>query len=327
MKAIVITKPGGPEVLELLERPTPEPGLNQIRVRVRTSALNRADLMQRQGNYPAPLGSPADIPGMEYAGEVDALGPGAALWEVGRRVMGIAGGGAHAEFLCVHEREVLPMPEKASWEEGGAIPEVFLTAYDALFHRLHATLGERLVVHAIGSGVGTAALQLAQLTSLTVFGTSRSADKLRKAQSMGLHHAIDASQSDWAARVEELAGPASIHAVMDLVGGGYLPGNLRVLGQRGRLAIVGLTAGRTSELDMRVVLNKRLQIVGTMLRSRPSEEKMALAREFSERVVPLFDSGRLRAVIERVVSFSEIRDAHRQLESGDTFGKLVLRWD
>ena len=327
MKAVVITRAGGPEVLELLERPKPEPGLHQIRVRVRASALNRADLMQRQGNYPPPPGAPADIPGLEYAGEVDALGPSASMWQIGQRVMGIVGGGAHAEFVCVHEREVLPMPGNASWEQGAAIPEVFLTAYDALFRQLDARLGERVLVHAIGSGVGTAALQLARLAGITVFGSSRSPSKLIRARELGLHHGIDASQGDWAATVEALAQPGGIHAIVDLVGGDYLAGNLRVLAQRGRLVLVGLTAGRTSMLDMRMVLSKRIHIVGTVLRARPIEEKIALAREFSDRVVPLFDSGQLHAVIERVAPFSEIRSAHEQLEGGDTFGKLVLRWD
>src|SRR5215207_2993129 len=151
MRAIVITRPGGPDVLELAERPTPEPGLGQVRVRVHASALNRADLSQRMGNYPAPPGSPADIPGMEYAGEVDAVGPASTMWPVGSRVMGIIGGGAHAEYLCVHEREVLPIPRELSFEDAAAIPEVFLTAYDALFRQLDVRFGERLLVHAIGS--------------------------------------------------------------------------------------------------------------------------------------------------------------------------------
>jgi NADPH2:quinone reductase len=243
MRAIVITKPGGPDVLELQDRPLPEPGLGQVRVRVRASALNRADLMQRRGHYPAPPGAPADIPGMEYAGEVDALGPSTSLWRVGDRVMGIVAGGAHAEYLCAHEREVLPVPVNMSFEDAAAIPEVFLTAYDALFRQLGVRLGERVLVHAIGSGVGTATLQLAHVAGATVFGTSRTAEKLEKARALGLEHAIDTSQGDWAAQIETRAGANSIHAIVDLVGGGYLSGNLRVLAPRGRLVSVGLTAG------------------------------------------------------------------------------------
>jgi NADPH:quinone reductase len=327
MRTIVITQPGSPEVLEQQDRPAPEPGLGQIRVRVHASALNRADLHQRAGRYPAPPGAPADIPGMEYAGEVDALGPGATLWPIGTRVMGIVGGGAHAEFLCVHEREAIPMPANLAWEEAAAIPEVFLTAYDALFRQIDVRVGERVLVHAVGSGVGTATLQLANLAGATVFGTSRSPSKLVKAREYGLDHTIDTSVGDWVTRVEELAGKDSIHAVVDLVGGVYFAGNLRVLASLGRVVLVGLVAGNRSDVDLSTVLRKRARIVGTMLRARALEEKIALAREFSELVVPLFEAGRLRPVIEHVLPFSHIRAAHELLESNATFGKVVLSWD
>jgi putative PIG3 family NAD(P)H quinone oxidoreductase len=326
MRAIVIARPGGPEVLELHDRPQPEPGAGQIRVRVRASALNRADLMQRQGSYPAPPGAPPDIPGMEYAGEVDALGPGTSLWRVGDRVMGIVGGGAHAEYLVTHEREALPVPSGLSWEQAAAIPEAFLTAYDALFTRLDVRLGERVLIHAVGSGVGTATLQLARLAGAIVVGTSRSNDKLARARALGLDHAIDASEGDWAATVEASIGTNAVHAVVDLVGGDYLRGNLRVLAPRGRCVIVGLTGGRTTELDMGMMLGKRLHIVGTVLRSRPLEEKIALAREFAVRGIPFFESGRLVPVVERVFSFGDISAAHELMESNSTFGKVVLRW-
>ncbi len=326
MKAIVLVGAGGPEVLEQQVRPDPQPGYQQVRIRVHASALNRADLHQRLGNYPAPPGSPADIPGMEYAGEVDALGPGATEWSVGARVMGIVGGGAHAEFLCAHQREVIAMPADMTYEHAAAIPEVFLTAYDALFNRLHVQVGERVLVHAVGSGVGTATLQLARSVGAVVIGTSRSADKLARAHALGLAHAIDTTAGDWPAQVEALVGANSVHAIVDLVGGNYLPGNLRVLASRGRMVVVGLTAGSSAELNLGVVLRKRLTIVGTMLRARPVEEKIALAREFAERIVPLFESGQLQPVIDDVIPFSAIRSAHERLGSGETFGKLVLTW-
>jgi putative PIG3 family NAD(P)H quinone oxidoreductase len=326
MRAIVITRPGGPDVLELTERPTPEPGLGQVRVRVRASALNRADLSQRTGNYPAPPGAPADIPGLEYAGEIDAVGPSSTMWPVRSRVMGIIGGGGHAEYVCVQEREVLPIPKEMSFEEAAAVPEVFLTAYDALFRQLNVRLGERVLVHAIGSGVGTATLQLAWLAGVTVYGTSRSVSKLERAKGLGLVHAIDTSSGDWASHVEQLAGTNGVHGVVDLVGGDYLRDNLRVLAPRGRLVVVGLTAGNRSELDLGVVLRKRLKIIGTALRSRVPEEKAALAREFAQRVVPFFESRQLRPVIERVYPFEQISAAHVQMASNSTFGKLVLRW-
>ena len=327
MRAVVITRPGSPEVLEEQERPLPEPGAGQIRVRVRGSALNRADLLQRRGGYPAPQGAPADIPGLEYAGEVEALGAGATLWPVGTRVMGIVAGGGHAEFLCVHEREAMPVPDELSWDEASAIPEVFLTAYDALFRQGRLRLGERLLIHAVASGVGTAAVQLAASAGATVLGTSRSTGKLQRAVELGLDVPIDASDGEWAARVERATGETGVDVVLDLVGGSYLADSLRVMAPRGRLMLVGLTAGSRAEVNLDVVLRKRLTITGTVLRSRPLEEKIALARDFSAAVLPALAARRVRAVIDRAFPFGDIREAHRFLESNESFGKVVLRWE
>jgi putative PIG3 family NAD(P)H quinone oxidoreductase len=326
MKAVIITRPGGSEVLEIQDRPKPEPGLGQIRVRVHASALNRADISQRRGNYPAPPGSPADVSGMEYAGEVDTLGPVAGMWSRGDRVMGIIGGGGHAEYVCVHERETIRIPKSASWESAAAIPEAFLTAYDALFNRLDVHAGETVLIHAVASGVGTAALQVARSAGLRVVGTARSAAKLERASRYGLNVAIDSSSGDWAAKVEQSIGVEAVHAVVDLVGGNYLAGNLRVLALRGRIVVVGLTAGAVTEFNMGVLLRKRLTIVGTVLRARPLEEKIALAREFETRMIPLFESGVLEPVVDQVFPFEAIRAAHELMESNANFGKIVLRW-
>ena len=326
MKAVIITRPGGSEVLEIQDRPTPEPGVGQIRVRVRASALNRADVLQRQGNYPVPPGYSAEIAGMEYAGEVDAVGPGSSLWKKGDRVMGIVGAAGHAEFLCVHEREAMPVPDGMSWEDAAAIPEAFLTAYDALFNRLNVQVGETVLIHAVASGVGTAGLQIARTVGARIVGTSRSAEKLERAKTLGLDIGIDASREDWATQVEAALGGQRVNAVMDLVGGNYLEGNLRVLALRGRIVVIGLTAGVIAPLNMGVLLRKRVTVVGTTLRARPLEEKISLAREFSKRIVPLFEGGRLKPIVDRVVPFSDIRGAHDLMESNQTFGKIVLRW-
>jgi NADPH:quinone reductase-like Zn-dependent oxidoreductase len=241
--------------------------------------------------------------------------------------MGIIAGAGHAEFLCVNEREAMPVPGSMPWEEAAAIPEVFLTAYDALFTRLNLRTGETLLIHAVGSGVGTAGLQIARVAGARVVGTARSADKLEKAKKLGLDVAVDASRGDWAEQVEAAIGSERVHAVLDLVGGNYLEGNLRVTASLGRIVVVGLTAGRTSQFNMGVLLRKRLTVVGTHLRGRLSEEKIALARDFSERMIPLFDAGRLKPIVDRVFSFAEIRAAHELMESNRTFGKIVLRWD
>ena len=326
MKAVIITEAGGPEVLAIEQRPVPEPGVGQIRVRVRASALNRADILQRMGNYPVPAGAPADIAGMEYAGEVDALGDGVQLWRKGDRVMGIVGGGGHAEFLTVHEREAMPVPKGMSWEDAAAIPEVFLTAYDALFTRLGLSAGETLLIHAVGSGVGTAAVQLAKAASARVIGTARSGDKLSRVKELGLDIAIDASRGDWAAQVETEIGRDRVDATLDLVGGNYLEGNLRVASLKGRIVVVGLTAGSSAPFNMGVLLRKRLTIVGTVMRARALEEKIAIAREFAERGLALFETGRLKPIVDRVCSFDEVAEAHRLMESNATLGKIVLVW-
>ena len=326
MKAVIIARAGGPGVLEIQDRPLPAPGAGQIRVRVRASALNRADLLQRAGNYPVPPGAPADIAGMEYAGEVDSVGNGVLLWKKGDKVMGIVGGGGHAEFVTVHEREAMPVPAGMKWEDAAAIPEVFLTAFDALFTRMSLRTGEILVIHAVGSGVGTAALQLAKLIGARVVGTARSADKLARVKEMGLDVAIDAVDGNWAPQIEAEIGHDAVNGVLDLVGGNYLDGNLRVAALKGRIVVVGLTAGAMSQFNMGILLRKRLTIVGTVLRARPIEEKIELTRDFSARMIPLFENGRLKPIVDRVLRFDQIADAHRLMESNATFGKIVLVW-
>lgn len=325
MKAIVITKPGDSSVLEEHDVQAPDPGTNEIRVRVRASALNRADISQRRGSYPAPSGAPPDIPGLEYSGEVESVGESVRRWNVGDRVMGLVGGGAHAELVCTHEREAMRIPERLSFEDAAAIPEAFLTAYDAIFVQLGMKIGQRLLIHAAGSGVGTAAVQLARHAGLISVGTSRSASKLERVTQLGLGEGVVAQGNDWPDRVLEKC-PQGVNAVLDLVGGSYLEGNMRVLASRGRIMQVGLTAGRQAEIQLGLLMQKRLELIGTVLRSRSTEEKIALAEEFADRVLPFFNDGSLVAVIHSVMPFSEVRRAHDLMESNDTFGKIVLRW-
>jgi NADPH:quinone reductase-like Zn-dependent oxidoreductase len=363
MRAIVITAPGGPEVLRERELSTPKPGAGEIRVRVHAVGLNRADLLQRRGHYPAPPGAPAQIPGLEYSGIVDDVGAGVTRWRAGDRVMGIIGGGAYAEAVVVDAREALPSPAALSLEEAAAIPEAFLTAHDALFTLLRLTSGEDLLIHAIGSGVGLAALQLARAVGARVLGTSRSEWKLERARELGLDLGIntgsgaregadtapagggtkgpesideavrpgaDGAASSGEAFVDEVlreTGGVGVQAVLDLVGGAYLAGNLRALASRGRAAVVGLVAGRRAELDLGLLLSKRLTLIGTVLRSRSLEEKIAVAQAFRETALPLFETGRLHPTLDRVYPFTEVGAAHEYMESNQNFGKIVLRWE
>jgi NADPH2:quinone reductase len=327
MKAATFAGAGGPDVITIGTVPTPTPGPQEIRVRVHAAGLNRADLMQRRGHYPAPPGWPADIPGLEYAGEVDALGASAQRWKPGDRVMGLVGGGAQAEAVVVHQDEAIPIPAELSFAEGAAIPEAFLTAYDALVTRGRVAPGERVLIHAVGSGVGTAAAQIARHLGATVLGTSRSAAKLARAAEYGLDIGIDTSRGGFADAITE-----PVNVVIDVLGGPMLPQNLAVLAPRGRLILLGWLLGSKVDADFNPVLRKRLEIIGSVMRTRSHEERVPLVREFTERVLPLFDRRRqpgplLRPVLERTVRMEQLADAHTAMERNETFGKVVAVWD
>jgi NADPH:quinone reductase len=325
MRAVIYSGAGGPEVITIGEVPKPEVRPEHIRVRVHAAGLNRADLHQRAGHYAAPPGWPADIPGLEYAGEVEAV-RGAPRWKVGDRVMGLVGGGAQAELVAVHQDEVLPVPEGLSLAEAAAIPEAFLTAFDALVTRGRVAAGDRVLIHAVGSGVGTAAAQIAKHLGATVLGTSRSADKLARALVYGLDVGIDTSHAGFREAVGE-----PVDVILDVLGGPALADNLHVLAPRGRLVLLGFLAGSRTSADLGPILRKRLEVIGSMMRTRGLEERAPLVRAFAERMLPLFDqriehATPLRPVLERVYPMAEVADAHRSLESNETFGKVVMTW-
>jgi NADPH:quinone reductase len=325
MRAIVIMGQGGAEVLKVSEVPTPEPRGTQVRVRVRACALNRADLMQARGMYPAPPGAPAHIPGLEYAGEVDTLGPDTiGPLKVGDRVFGIVGGGGQAEFVLTDERMAVPIPANLDFIQAAAVPEAFITAHDALLTQGRLDPGERVLIHAVGSGVGTAAVQVARTMGCRVFGTSRTAAKLEHAQALGLDKGIDTTKDDFATVIRSMTDGAGVNVVIDLLGGAALAGNLAALASRGRLVLVGLLGGSGAPLDLNLMLRKRLTIVGTTLRARPIEEKMAATRRFAEHVVPWLSRGLVRPVIDSVFAFDDVADAQARMESNELFGKVVL---
>jgi putative PIG3 family NAD(P)H quinone oxidoreductase len=327
MRAAVITAPGGPEVLEIRDLPRPEPEGEQILVRVRASALNRADLLQRAGKYPAPPGAPADVPGIEFAGEIVSAGRDARLWREGDRVFGITGGGAHAEYLVAHERAVAAIPDALSWTDAAAVPEVFLTAHDALWVQAGLRPSERVLIHAVGSGVGLAAVQLARAIGAVPYGDARTADKVERAREYGLEDgvALGDDLSPLEEAVKRWTMGAGVDVVLDLVGGPYVKASVDALGLEGRLMLVGTVAGGRAELELGKALGKRLRIVGTVLRARPIEEKIDATRRFAAEVVPLFERGLLRPVVDEVFELDRIADAHERLASNETFGKVVVR--
>jgi putative PIG3 family NAD(P)H quinone oxidoreductase len=324
MRAIVITRAGGPEVLVMSDVAEPVPGPGQIRVRVHATAVNRADLLQRAGSYPAPAGAPRDIPGLEYAGIVDAIGSNAQRWTVGERVMGLVGGGAYAEYIVTHEDEAVRVPTPLSLEEAAAVPEAFITAHDALFTRMQLQRDESLLIHAVGSGVGTAALQLAKAAGAFVVGTQRSAWKLERATALGLDIAIDVTTADFVGVVMRHTDGRGVHGILDLVGGDYLARNLRATRELGRIIVVGLVAGARGELDMRLLLQRRATIIGTVLRARSLVEKIDAARAFERDVAPLIEAGIVKPIIDAVLPLEDAARAHEIVEANSNYGKVVL---
>jgi putative PIG3 family NAD(P)H quinone oxidoreductase len=327
MRAIVIAAYGGIEGIGLQEVETPPaPKADRVRVGVRAAGLNRADLMQREGHYPAPPGYPERIPGLEFAGEVEALGEAVHTWKIGDRVFGITAGGGQAEFVVVLESNLARIPANLDWAEAAAMPEVFITAHDALFTRAVLQMGERVLVHAAAAGVGTAALQLAHAAGATVYGTSRNAQKLKRLRTLGLDEGIATGDSpqQFVDRVQELTDNNGVEVILDLVGGVYFPGNLAALAPLGRLVCVGLTAGRKSEIDLGLLLRKRATIIGTVLRARSIEEKADAIRRFVAHVLPLVERGTVRPVVDCVFPVKDIRAAHEHLESNRACGKVVL---
>ena len=328
MKAVYISQFGGPENLEIRDVPDPpKPSGGNVLIRVKAAALNRADLLQRRGIYPAPKGFSQNIPGLEFAGEVVETGENASNFKSGDRVFGITAGEAQAEFLSIDQRLLAHTPGNLSFTEAAAIPEAFITAHDAIFTLGDLKAGETLLIHAVGSGVGLAALQLAKASGVTVIGTSRTADKLEKCKKFGLDHAIlSGENTDIAAIVREKTGDRGVNVILDLVGASNFQANLDSLAIKGRLILVGLTSGSSAEFNLGIALQKRLKIIGTILRGRPIEEKAEATRKFSNDVLPMIESGRVKSNVDKVFRFNEVADAHRYLESNESFGKVILEF-
>lgn len=326
-KAVVIRGAGDVDVLDIVDVEPPAAGAGEVVVEIAAAGLNRADCLQRRGLYPAPPGSPADIPGLEFAGVVAERGAGATRFAVGERVMGIAGGGAMATHIAVHERTLVPVPAGLDLERAAAVPEAFMTAHDALFSQGGLTIGDQVVIHAVGSGVGTAAVQLVARAGARSIGTSRDEGKLERCRALGMHEGILVDgERRFAERVRALTGGHGAALILDGVGAAYLEENVRALATGGRLIVIGLLGGASAPLPLGLLLARRGRVLGTVLRSRPLEEKAVLAQEFTAAVVPLLADGRLVPVVDDVLPMSEVREAHRRMERNETFGKLVLRW-
>jgi putative PIG3 family NAD(P)H quinone oxidoreductase len=328
MRVITIREPGGPEILELAARPDPEVGRREIRVAVAASGVNRADLLQRVGGYPVPAGAPVDIPGLEFAGTVESVGRDTRRWDVGDRVMGLVAGGGYADRVVVHEDEAVAVPPSIDLVDAAGIPEAFLTAFDALDLQCGIRAGEAVLIHAVGSGVGTAALQIARRAGLRTIGTSRTPAKLERAAELGLGVPLHAGPGlDWVEGARAATAGRGVDVILDLVGAAYVEENQRVIATRGRWIVVGVPSGRSATIDLRALMSKRVSVTGTVLRARPQDEKIALARAAESRLVPGFADGSLRPVIDRRYPAAEAAEAHARMEANENFGAIVLTWD
>ena len=324
MRAAVITEPGGPGVFRVQEVEDPKAGPEDVLVDVKATALNRADLLQRNGGYPAPPGIMADVPGLEFSGVVIEAGGRVTGLSQGDKVFGLLGGGGYASRVITHHRMAMPMPSNLDFVQAAAIPEVFFTAYDALFNHCELKMGESVLIHAVGSGVGTAALQLARNAGAYVFGTAGSADKLAKAAALGLDVGINYKEQDFAQVIKDKTNGAGVNVVLDMIGEPYWERNLASMSLKGRLVLVGLMGGDKVQTSLGALMPKRLRIHGTTLRARPLEEKIALTQQVQNQVLPLIANGRIVPVIDREFPLEQVTQAHEYMESNANFGKIIL---
>lgn len=324
MRALVLGEPGGR--MRVAERPLPTPAVGEVLVRVMAAGVNRADILQRGGRYPAPAGAPADVPGLEHASEVVGLGEGASRFRRGDRVFGIVAGGAQAEFLSVSENHLLEIPPALSWTEAAAVPEAFITAHDALVTQGGLSAGETVLIHAVGSGVGLAAVQLVNALGAVAFGTSRTPAKLDSARQLGMNDGLETTGgpgglAEFAARC---TGGRGFDLVLDLLGGEYTVASIAAAAPRGRIMLVGTLAGGRATIPLAQVLGRRLTLRGTVLRSRSAEEKAEATRRFGAEVLPMLGNGRVRPVVDRVYPLEQAEAAYGHVAEDRAIGKVVL---
>ncbi|MGG8405887.1 NAD(P)H-quinone oxidoreductase [Streptomyces sp. 12297] len=323
MHAITIPQPGGPEALVWAEVPDPVPGDGEVLVEVAAGAVNRADLLQRQGFYDPPPGS-SRYPGLECSGRITALGPGVTGWAVGDEVCALLVGGGYAEQVAVPAGQLLPVPAGVDLATAAALPEAACTVWSNVFMIAHLRPGETFLVHGGSSGIGTMAIQLAKAVGARVAVTAGGKEKLARCAELGADILIDYREQDFVAEIKEATGGAGADVILDIIGAKYLDRNVRALAVNGRLAVIGLQGGRTGELNLGALLAKRAAITATTLRSRPLEEKAAIVAAVREHVWPLVESGLVRPVVHAAFPFGEAAEAHRVLEASTHVGKLLL---
>jgi putative PIG3 family NAD(P)H quinone oxidoreductase len=323
MRAVVLRSHGGPDVLQFEDVASPIIGEQDILVTVAATALNRADLLQRMGFYPNPFPSGPEIPGLEFAGTVAAIGEKVTAWSIGDRVMGITSGGAYAEQLAIHERQAMAVPSGMALQDAAGIPEVFITAWDALVVQGGLTSGRWAMVHAGASGVGTAAIQICKAIGARIVVTC-SGGKVEACRALGADVVVDYGTQDFVAEVATATGGTGVDVILDVIGGDYVERNIASLGVKGHIIQVGVMAGKPVPLNIGLLLGKRASITGTVLRARPLEEKIAISQRFASEMLPLFSTGQLKPVIDSVYAFADIASAHEYMASNGNVGKIVI---
>lgn len=324
MKAIIVRQPGGVDQLAIAEVPAPEPNRGELLVRVRAAALNRADILQREGNYPPPPGA-SDILGLDVAGIVERTGKGCKTYKAGERVFGLLPGGGYAEYAVIPEAMAMPIPPHFSFEQAAAVPEVFLTAYQTLFRIGRLQAGETVLIHSGGSGVGTAAIQLAAEAGAAVLTTTGTDEKCERCRSLGAVRAINYRKEDFPAAVLEHTRGTGVDLILDFVAAAYWEKNITALRTDGRMVLISLMGGSIAErVDLGRILSKRLQINGTTLRGRSEEYKIRLIREFADFALDKLADGRLKPVIDSVFPWEQVAEAHTRMEANLNIGKIVL---
>ena len=323
MTAIEIAEPGGPEVLRPVERPRPEPGHGEVLVRVAAAGVNRPDVLQRKGGYPPPPGAP-DIPGLEIAGTVAALGAGVSEWKEGDALCALVTGGGYAEYCTAPAAQCLPVPAGFDMVKAAALPETFFTVWTNVFQRARLAGGERFLVHGGSSGIGTTAIQIAVARGGRVFATAGSAEKCAACERLGAERAINYRDEDFVAVVKELTQGEGVDVILDMVGGDYIARDIAALRPEGRLVLIAFLGGSKAELDFLPLMLKRITVTGSTLRPRSIEEKGAIAAELRAEVWPLLDAGTIAPVIDSTYPLADAAEAHRRMDSGAHIGKIVL---
>jgi NADPH:quinone reductase len=325
MKAIVITQPGGPEVLQIAERPKSVCGTGEVLVKVYATGVNRPDVYQRKGNYPPPKGASPDIPGLEIAGIVEQTGEDVSHWKVGDKVCALLTGGGYAEYCAVPHGQCLPVPDNLSFEEAASLPETFFTVWSNVFDRGQLKRSETLLVHGGSSGIGVAAIQMAKALGHKVYVTAGSEEKCRFCENLGAERAINYKTENFAGVINEITNGKGVDVILDMIGGDYVQPNIKSLAEDGRLVMINMMLGNNVQVDLSAVMSKRLTITGSTLRSRDVAFKSAIAKKLEHTIWPLLVTGNIKPVINTVFPLEKASDAHALIESGDLIGKVVLR--